>query len=148
MSERRNIAAWTPPGGVYPAYISINADAVLGEPVVCITVREGAGTDLAAGSQATIAIPEQEWASLVRALTAQSALMPLRQFLNGIRILWNINADEFLGCINVEDREYFGDEALWKRFRDDPHKTFAGLPSQDQERIFAIIQKRNVRAGL
>ena len=74
--------------------------------------------------------------------------MTLYQFLNGIRILWNIGADEFLSCINAEDREYFGDSALWKRFRDDPHKTFSGLPEQDQKRIFALIEARNTKAGI
>jgi len=73
--------------------------------------------------------------------------MTLYQFLNGIRILWNINADEYLDCLNKEDREFFGDETLWARFRDDPHRTFSGLPEQDQERIFALIERRNTTAG-
>jgi hypothetical protein len=74
--------------------------------------------------------------------------MTLHQFLNGIRILWNINANEYLACINQEDREYFGDDKLWARFRDEPHRTFAQLPDQDQVRIFALIEQRNVRAGI
>lgn len=74
--------------------------------------------------------------------------MTLYQFLNGIRILWNLSADEFLFCINQEDREFFGDKALWTRFRDDPHKTFAGLPEQDQVRIFDLIERRNTAAGI
>ena len=31
---------------------------------------------------------------------------------------------------------------------DDAHKTFAALPDQDQERVFAIIQRCNAKAGL
>jgi hypothetical protein len=74
--------------------------------------------------------------------------MTLEQFLNGIRILWNIGADEYLACINKEDREYFGDESLWGQFATSPHKTFAALPDQDQRRIFALIERRNARAGI
>ena len=74
--------------------------------------------------------------------------MTLDQFLNGIRVLWNINAHEYLSCINKEDREYFGDAALWEKFSKAPHKTFAALPDQDQRRIFALIERRNAKAGL
>ena len=74
--------------------------------------------------------------------------MTLHEFLNGTRVLWNINADEYLGCINQEDREFFGDGELWGRFRDEPHKTFAGLPDQDQKRIFALIERRNAKAEI
>ncbi len=74
--------------------------------------------------------------------------MTIDEFLNGVRVLWNMNADEYLGCINQEDREYFGDDVLWARFRDEPHKTFAGLPDQDRERIFALIERRNTKAGI
>lgn len=72
-------------------------------------------------------------------------IMRLDEFLNGIRVLWNIDADEYLACINVEDREYYGDGPLWEAFRDRPHRTFVGLPTQDQERVFAVIEKRNAR---
>jgi len=74
--------------------------------------------------------------------------MTLAQFLNGLRVLWNIDADEYLACINQEDREHFGDDVLWKRFVSAPHRTFAGLPGQDQKRIFALIERRNIKAGL
>lgn len=74
--------------------------------------------------------------------------MTLYQFLNGIRILWNIGYDEYLACINDEDREFFGDDALWERFATEPHKTFSGLPEQDQTRIFSLIEKRNTQAGI
>ena len=74
--------------------------------------------------------------------------MTLRQFLNGLRVLWNLDAAEYLGCINAEDREYFGDEALWNKFVAQPHRTFSGLPDQDQERVFAVIRRRNEKAGI
>ena len=67
--------------------------------------------------------------------------MTLYEFLNGIRILWNIDAHEYLTCINAEDREYFGEAMLWAKFRDNPHRTFAALPEQDQRRIFEIIER-------
>lgn len=74
--------------------------------------------------------------------------MYLYQFLNGLRVLWNLDADEYLACINHDDRDYFGDGPLWSAFTANPHKTFSGLPDQDKERIFAVIQQRNERANL
>ena len=74
--------------------------------------------------------------------------MTLAEFLNGIRVLWNIDADEYLPCINQEDREYFGDNLLWLRFAGDPQRTFSGLPSQDQQRVFALIERKNAKAGI
>jgi hypothetical protein len=74
--------------------------------------------------------------------------MTLYQFLNGTRILWNIGADEYLSCINQEDRDYFGDTKLWKTFQQAPHRTFSGLPDQDQQRIFTLIERRNAKVGL
>lgn len=72
--------------------------------------------------------------------------MNLRQFTNGARVLWNIEGDEYLACINKEDREFIGDTILLDRFRRDPHRAFVSLPTQDQERVFAIITERNKRA--
>lgn len=74
--------------------------------------------------------------------------MNIYQFLNGIRVLWNIDAAEYLACINPEDRAHFGDDKLWQRFQAEPHRTFSGLPSQDQERVFAIVERRNAKARL
>lgn len=74
--------------------------------------------------------------------------MTLYQFLNGIRILWNIPRAQYLSCINQEDREFVGDDELWKNFARDAHKTFSGLPEQDQRRIFALIEDRNTKAGI
>ena len=69
--------------------------------------------------------------------------MTLEEFTNGIRVLWNIDRREYLACISEEDREYIGDDKLWEDFRTDAHRTFARLPTQDQRRVFAIIEKRN-----
>lgn len=74
--------------------------------------------------------------------------MMLAEFSNGLRVLWNIDAAEYLACINGEDREFFGDRALWEKFRDNPHRTFSVLPDQDQRRVFAIIEQRNAKAGI
>lgn len=70
-------------------------------------------------------------------------MMTFEEFSNGLRVLWNINKADYLACINDEDREHYGDGALWARFATDAHKTFAGLPTQDQMRVFAIITRRN-----
>ena len=75
-------------------------------------------------------------------------MMTLAEFTNGIRVLWNIDAEEYLACINQEDRDYFGDSVLWLRFQGDPHRTFSGLPDQDQRRVFALVERRNAKAGL
>lgn len=72
--------------------------------------------------------------------------MNLNEFTNGLRVLWNIDMREYLNCINDEDREYIGDEKLWNAFAKEPHRTFAGLPTQDQERVFAIITARHAKA--
>ena len=69
--------------------------------------------------------------------------MNLAQFLNGLRVLFCIDAREYLACINIEDREFFGDAELWKKFASNPHRTFCELPDQDQRRVFAIIEARN-----
>lgn len=74
------------------------------------------------------------------------ARMTLEEFANGLRVLWNIDMRQYLTCINEEDREYVGDNKLWEAFRNDPHKTFANLPDQDQRRVFAIITERNAKA--
>lgn len=73
--------------------------------------------------------------------------MTLQEFTNGLRVLWCLSGDEYLGCINAEDREYLGDDLLLERFRRDPQKAFAHLPDQDQVRVFAIIEQKNKKAG-
>jgi len=73
--------------------------------------------------------------------------MTLEEFTNGLRVLWNIDMRQYLACINEEDREYVGDNKLWEAFRTDPHRAYAGLPLQDQERVFAIITERNQKAA-
>ena len=73
--------------------------------------------------------------------------MTLLEFSNGLRVLLNIDEREFLSCINQEDREYFGDKHHSDKFFKNPHRYFCELPTQDQERLFAIITKRNQDAG-
>lgn len=69
--------------------------------------------------------------------------MTLDEYLNGLRVLWCIDAVDFLACINEDDRDYFGDDYLWNKFRQSPHRTFVELPTHDQKRIFAIIEERS-----
>ena len=66
----------------------------------------------------------------------------LQEFESGLRALFNIDGHEYLPCINAADRQFFGDNVLWSRFRDDPVKTFVGLPTQDQQRVFEIVARR------
>ena len=67
--------------------------------------------------------------------------MTIDEFSNGIRVLFNIDRDAYLPCINETDRAFIGDDHLWQRFQKDPVTTFLRLPTQDQERVFGIIVK-------
>ena len=69
--------------------------------------------------------------------------MTFPEFHNALRILMCLSGAEFLACINAEDREYFGDDKLLEKFRANPHRNFCELPTQDAERLFAIIHERN-----
>jgi len=68
--------------------------------------------------------------------------MTLQEFESGLRALFNIDGHEYLPCINAADREFFGDNVLWSRFRDNPPMTFLRLPTQDQQRVFDIVASR------
>lgn len=74
--------------------------------------------------------------------------MNLAQFHNGLRVLYCLSGDEFLACINAEDKEFFGTEKLLERFRANPHRYFCECPTQDAERLFAVIIRKNAAAGL
>lgn len=74
--------------------------------------------------------------------------MKFNEFHNGLRVLMCLSGAEFLGCLNDEDREYFGDEKLLEKFRANPHRNFCELPTQDAERLFAIIQEKNAKSAL
>lgn len=74
--------------------------------------------------------------------------MTLAQFHNGLRVLYCLSGDEFLACINDEDKEYYGADKLLEKFRANPHKYFVECPTQDAQRLFAVITKRNADAGL
>lgn len=74
--------------------------------------------------------------------------MTLQELLNSIRFFWNIDPGQYLACINAEDREFLGDVLILERFRRDPFRAFVSLPTQDQERVFAIIERKNKEAGL
>lgn len=64
-------------------------------------------------------------------------MMTLREFSNGLRILWNIEQDEFVkaGC-PAED---------WRRFADNPHRYFVGCPDAYQDGLWRIIEGRQPR---
>lgn len=67
--ERRNIAAFTPPGATYPPYVSINDTGTLADRSaegVEITVRSPAKADGSCGECASIKLSRAEFALLMR----------------------------------------------------------------------------------
>lgn len=73
--------------------------------------------------------------------------MTFCDFHHGLRILICLSGEEFLSCINAEDREFFSDAVLLGRFRKNEFKTFLELPTQDAERLFAIIERKNAKVS-
>lgn len=69
--------------------------------------------------------------------------MTYRDFHHALRILLCLSGEEFLSCVNAEDREFIGDDKLLERFRQNEFKTFLELPTQDSERLFALIERKN-----
>lgn len=67
--DRRNITAFTPPGGDYPAFISINDTGTLSDrdaEGVEITVRSPRREDGRCGDVATIRLSRSQFAKLMR----------------------------------------------------------------------------------
>lgn len=67
--DRRNIAAFTPPGSHYPPYVSINDTGTLADPKaegVEITVRSPPKPDGSCGDCSTILLSRSEFAALMR----------------------------------------------------------------------------------
>ena len=67
--DRRNIAAFTPPGSNYPPYVSINDTGTMTDKDkegVSITVRSGRKSDGTYGDCATILLTRAQFAALMR----------------------------------------------------------------------------------
>lgn len=61
--------------------------------------------------------------------------MTLREFHNGIRVLFNIDMDEATAA-GVEPHQ-------WPMFRDDPVRFFLRADDETAEKLFAVVEKRN-----
>ncbi len=60
--------------------------------------------------------------------------MDLRKFHNALRILLNIDRDEFIGA--------GGQDVDWARFRLNPHDFFIHCSDTTAEGLFAVIEAR------
>lgn len=63
--------------------------------------------------------------------------MKLREFHNGIRVLFNIDAHEF--------SEAGGEMRYWPQFRDDPVRFFLRADDETAGGLFAIVERRNAK---
>lgn len=71
--------------------------------------------------------------------------MTFTQFHNAMRILFNIDADEFIQAVYGRDTKPPDDSREWKDwkfFRDHPHEWFLRAPTEKAEAIYAIIEAR------
>ncbi len=61
--------------------------------------------------------------------------MTLRKFHNALRILLNIDMDEFVaaGCRSEQ----------WREFRDNPHAYFIEAADREADALWKIIEERN-----
>lgn len=71
------------------------------------------------------------------------------EFHNGLRVLFSIDADEFIQAVHggdgappVRDSEEWQD---WERFRDNPPVWFIKAPDERAQAIYAIVHERNAR---
>ncbi len=69
------------------------------------------------------------------------------RFYNSLRVLLNIDADEFYAAVHPEKHQYrlpMPDQvANWIAFRDSPHTWFIRASDKDARAIWTIIEKRN-----
>ncbi len=69
--------------------------------------------------------------------------MTFTEFHNALRVLLNIDGDEFLRALwpNEEPNFLMHDEA-WEAFDDDPHMWFIKAPDAAARAIWAIVEER------
>lgn len=75
--------------------------------------------------------------------------MELREFHNALRVLLNIDADEFVGAVYA--KEYAGIDtpnlleikSNWVRFQENPWFWFIRANDTDAKAIWAVIEERN-----
>lgn len=73
--------------------------------------------------------------------------MEFKEFHNALRILLNIDADEFIKAVHPEhdgspppqDHPYWKD---WYRFRDNPHMWMIRVPTAQAQAIWALVEAR------
>lgn len=72
--------------------------------------------------------------------------MNFHQFHNAMRVLFNIDADEFLRAvygIDTRPDENSREWGTWIFFRDHPHEWFLRAPTEKAEAIYALIEDRD-----
>lgn len=79
-------------------------------------------------------------------------MMQLPEFHNALRILLNIDADEFLGALYPEDGGALPPSVSpkwtqWNDFRRCPHRWFIQAPTSDAEAVWALVVKRQPTGG-
>jgi hypothetical protein len=75
--------------------------------------------------------------------------MNLREFHNFLRILLNIDADEFMQAVYGRDTHpgEGGEEwAAWTTFREDPYRWFIKAGDQQAAALWKIIERRNLQS--
>jgi len=72
--------------------------------------------------------------------------MDFHQFHNGLRVLLNIDADEFLQAtfgIDTKPADNSREWGVWTSFRDNPYRWFIRAPTDKAKAVFAIIEQRS-----
>ena len=69
--------------------------------------------------------------------------MTLREFHNGLRVLLNIDAYEFMPAVYPQGTDDQGAAfADWEAFRDNPHRWFIQAPDAKAQAIWKIVEGR------
>jgi hypothetical protein len=69
--------------------------------------------------------------------------MELREFHNALRVLMNIDGDEFVRAIGRDSAIWSPDD--WPKFSNNPHLWFIRANDADAKAIWAIIEERNLK---
>lgn len=72
--------------------------------------------------------------------------MQFNEFHNGLRILLNIDMDEFMDAVcpdsNDTDQAYERAFGYWQNFRENPHQWFIRAPTAQAEKLWTYMQER------